>query len=68
MFGIENVFTFALIFFFIWIGNESEDCVSPDLVQIRQSSRVGYEVEIGFLHLCSTLSMMARPSRLLTHS
>ena len=42
MFGIENVFTFVLIFFFlIWIGNESEDRVPPYLVRIRQSGRVG---------------------------
>ena len=36
-------------FFGIWIGNESEDLVPPDLVRIRQSSRVGYEAAIGFL-------------------
>ena len=51
MFGIENVFTFVLNFFFfrIWIGNESEDRVSPDIVWICQSGRVwvGYRVRSG---------------------
>ena len=41
MFGIENVFIFVLFFilfyFCIWIGNESEDRIPLDLVQIRQS-------------------------------
>ena len=49
MFGIENVFTFVLNFFCIWIGNESEDHVPPDLVRIRQSGRVGYGAAIGIL-------------------
>ena len=46
-FGIENVFTFVLIFFFcIWIGNESEDRISLDVVRIRQSGPVGYGATI----------------------
>ena len=43
MFGIENIFTFVLNFFFffcIWIGNESEDRVPLDLVRIHQSGQV----------------------------
>ena len=54
MFGIENVFTFVLNFFFffcIWIGNESEDRVAPYLVRIRQSGQVGYGATIGILQL-----------------
>ena len=53
MFGIENVFTFVLNFFFfcIWIGNESKDHVSPYLVRIHQLGRVesGTGRPIGFL-------------------
>ena len=52
MFGIENVFTFVLIFFFffyIWIGNES--AISTDLVRIHQWGQVGCRATIGFL-LC----------------
>ena len=49
MFGIENVFTFVLNFFCIWIGNESEDYVPLYLVRIRQSGRVGYEATIEIL-------------------
>ena len=49
-FGIENVFTFVLNFFFcIWIGNESEYRVPANLVQIRQSGRVGYGAAIRIL-------------------
>ena len=54
MFGIESVFTFVLIFFFffgIWIGNESEDRVSPYLVRIRQSGQGGYGAAIKFLQI-----------------
>ena len=45
MFGIENVFTFILNFFFcIWIGNESEDCVPAYLLiglgRVRGGDRV----------------------------
>ena len=40
---------YGIFFFCIWIGNESEDHFSPDLVRIRQSGRVGYGVTIGFL-------------------
>ena len=60
MFGIENIFTFVLIFFFfcIWIGNESEDRIFPDLVLIRQSGRVGYGATIGFLHLSGIRAMV----------
>ena len=59
MFGIENVLTFVLKFFFcIWIGNESENRVPPDLVRIFQSSQVGYKAAIGFLHLSGIRSMV----------
>ena len=59
MFGIENVFTFVLIFFFcIWIGNESEVHVPQDLVRIRQSGQVGYGATIGILHLSAIKAMI----------
>ena len=38
-------------FFCIWIGNESEDRISPYLVQIHQSSRVRYRATIGILYV-----------------
>ena len=50
MFGIENIFTFVLNFFFcIWIGNESEDRVSPDLVRICKLVQVVYRAAISIL-------------------
>ena len=48
-FGIENVFTF-IDFSFIWIRNESENRVPPDLVRICQLGRVRYKAAIGILH------------------
>ena len=58
MFGIENVFTFVLNFFCIWIGNESEDRVPPNLLRILQSGLVGNGPAIGILHL-SGIRVMA---------
>ena len=62
MFGIENVFTFVLNFFFfcIWIGNESEDHVPPNLVRILQSGRVESGTRVAIENLQTPLILEAK--------
>ena len=59
MFGIKNVFTFVLNFFFcIWIGNESEHRVPLVLVRIHQSGQVGYGAAIKSLYVSGIKAMV----------